>query len=183
MLGRLQELGYHVSLMRDKKVIVTSSNKDAKDVENKINTFLATPNSSMLDIIRVGILYMSPTFQQYSESKSKDGIITLPQTPEEYKKYLDAKYKSNTSKLSEDKLFIDSFNKGGYNGYDLTVAMMQSKDLDKVASFIQSNPATVAQIQQAPSIAPVTIPANNPVSVPSSVPSTTAGKAAGVVGE
>lgn len=68
----------------------------------------------MLDIIRVGTLYMSPTFQQYSESKSKDGMIASPQKPEEYKKYLDAKYTGNVDKLPEDKLFIDSYNKRGY---------------------------------------------------------------------
>ena len=91
MLGRLQELGYHIGVNSDGTVFVESSHKDAIDVENKINAQIKSPGSVMSDITRSGMLSMSPTFRQYASSKTIDGKATPPQKPDDYKKYLDLK--------------------------------------------------------------------------------------------
>lgn len=75
----------------DGTVFVGSVHKDAIDVANKINAQIKSPGSIMSDIIRTGMLYMSPTFRQYASSKTIDGKATPPQTPDDYKKYLDLK--------------------------------------------------------------------------------------------
>lgn len=91
ILGRLQELGYHIGVNADGTVFVGSTHEDAIDVENKINAQIKSPGSVMSDIIRSGMLSMSPTFRQYAASKTIDGKATPPQTPDDYKKYLDLK--------------------------------------------------------------------------------------------
>jgi hypothetical protein len=139
----------------------------------------------MSDIIRSGMLSMSPTFRQYATSKTIDGKATPPQKPDDYKKYLDLKMAQDPkwAFTFSDASFISSYAKGGFNNYDFTTMMSQSRDLQKVWAFVESNPMIVAQVQSltvAPAVVSPTIVA--PVVAPSTL-DTKAGKAAGVVGE
>ena len=185
MLGRLQELGYHIGVNADGTVFVESNYKDAIDVENKINAQIKSPGSVMSDIIRSGMVSMSPSFRQYASSKSIDGNASAPQSPADYKQYLDLQIEKDPKTLPtfSDKSFLSSYAKGGFNGYDLTTMISQSRDLQKVWAFVESNPSIVAQVQSltaSPAIVPPTIIAP---AVVSSAPDTRAGKAAGVVWE
>ena len=185
MLGRLQELGYHVWVNADGTVFVGSTHKDAIDVENKINAQIKSPGSVMSDIIRSGMLSMSPTFRQYASSKTIDGKATPPQKPDDYKKYLDLKMSQDPkwAFTFSDASFISSYTKGGFNNYDFATMMSQSRDLQKVWAFVESHPAIVAQVESltaSPSIVSSIIIAP---AVVSSAPDTKAGKAAWVAWE
>lgn len=43
MLGRLQELGYSLSVDANNNVLIRSEKKDVLEVKNKINAFVAVP--------------------------------------------------------------------------------------------------------------------------------------------
>jgi hypothetical protein len=185
MLGRLQELWYHVWINADNTVFVESIHKDAIDVTNKINAQIRSSGSVMSDIIRSGMLSMSPSFRQYASSKTIDGKVASPQSSTDYKQYLDLQLSKDPKAVTtfSDRSFLSSYSKGGFNKYDLSTMISQSRDLQKVWAFVESHPAIVAQVQSLtanPSIVSSTIIAP---SVVSSTPDTKAGKAAGVVGE
>ncbi len=136
LLKKLQKLGYSLYFTGANQIKIVSTQKDAQDVETKINAHLA--KSTVLGkSIQSGLLYLSPSFHTYRASvTNNEGKIIDPAhvDMQTYTEYL--RKKPENSLDPNEKVFLQSapfFDKN----ISFQSALTQSRDYAKLVGMVE----------------------------------------------